>query len=994
MKILKLFLATVLIFSQNLIAQPGAIDPMFNPSDVGFGFGDGANSTVYCSSLQTDGKLVIGGAFTKYNNSSTNCITRVNTDGTIDDDFNPGTGANYTIRSISIQNDSKIVIGGDFTAINGVSRNGIARLNSDGSLDASFVPGSGGGSVYATAIQADGKILIGGTFITYNGTTLNRIARLNTDGSLDNTFLGGTGASYTVNTINVQADGKIIIGGEFTSFDGTSINRIARLNSDGTLDATFNVGTGADGSINSSVLQSDGKLIIAGSFQDFNGTSLGKIARLNTDGSVDTGFNPGSGASSYVNTISVQSDGKIIVAGYFSFFAGVSKNYIARLNSNGTLDGTFVCGTGGINPAVLTSLIQTDGKIVIGGLFTTYNGITKSGLARINSDGSIDSGFNTGSGANNNEVLSSALQSDGKILIGGSFRKYNSKERNCLSRINDDGSLDSNFVVGTGLYNNFNPYFVSVKTISIQTDGKIIIGGDFGSYNGATSVNIARLNTDGTLDGTFVTGAGTTGGGAFSTVYASAIQSDGKIIIAGEFSAYNGTNIKRIARLKSDGTLDTTFKPGTGPNSTIISLGIQSDGKILIGGYFTTYNGTAINYFARLNADGSLDGTFTVGTGAGGQVNSIAVQSDGKIVIAGYFFSYNSVARYFIARINSDGTLDNTFNNPGTGPNGQINSASINSDGKVIVGGNFTTYNGTSKKYLARLNSDGTLDATFNIGSGASDFVYTTAIQPDEKIIIGGKFTSYNGTGRNRVARLFTVACTPPSILSVTPNSGCNGDAINLEATASSGIINWYAASTGGAILGSGTTFITPSLTGTTVYYVDATDASCTSARTAVTATINSIDTSTSLSSATITSNQNGASYEWADCNNSMLLIGGENGQSYTPATDGDYAVIITLNGCKDTSSCINVIVSGIFQVSNTEILEVYPNPANGRFTVRTSQVAENISIVNELGQIIYSLNPTSNSSEINPGLPSGIYFIKVRNQDKISTMKLLIQNY
>ncbi|MBW8049779.1 MAG: T9SS type A sorting domain-containing protein [Cytophagales bacterium] len=262
-------------------AQPGSIDPSFNPTDIGFGFGDGANSTVRTTSIQSDGKIIIGGDFTSYNGTARNYIARLNADGTPDSTFTVGTGANWTVQTTSIQNDGKIIIGGQFTSYNGTAINRIARLNADGTLDGTFTVGTGAnGYVLTTSIQSDGKIIIGGLFTSYNGTAINRIARLNADGTLDSTFTVGTGASFSVSTTSIQNDGKIIIGGDFFFYNGISRNRIARLNTDGTLDSTFNVGTGANDDVLTTSIQSDGKIIIGGWFTSYNGTGRNRIARL------------------------------------------------------------------------------------------------------------------------------------------------------------------------------------------------------------------------------------------------------------------------------------------------------------------------------------------------------------------------------------------------------------------------------------------------------------------------------------------------------------------------------------------------------------------------------------------------------------------------------------------------------------------------------------------------------------------------------------------
>jgi uncharacterized delta-60 repeat protein len=758
------------------LSQPGSNDPTFNPTDRGFGSGDGANSTIYTTSIQSDGKIVITGSFTSYNGTTRSGIARLNTDGSLDAGFNPGTGANSYIKTIAIQSDGKIVIGGEFTSYTGTARNHIARLNTDGSLDASFNSGTGANSdIYITAIQSDGKIIIGGNFTSYNGTARNSIARLDTDGSLDASFNPGTGANSYIKTIAIQVDEKIIIGGNFTSYNETANSFIARVNTNGTLDAGFNPGIGANRYIETTAIQSDGKIIIGGGFTSYNGTARNRIARLNADGTLDAGFNPGTGANATIYTTTIQRDGKIIIGGGFTSYNETASPFIARLNTNGTLDAGFNPGIGA-NSSVYTTSLQRDGKIIIGGQFTSYNGTAGNYIARLNTNGSLDAGFNPGTGANSS-IYTTLIQSDGKIIIGGEFTSYNGTARNRIARLNTDGTLDAGFNPGTAA--NY-----VIRTTAIQSDGKIIIGGWFTSYDGTARNRIARLNTDGTLDAGFNPGTG-----ANSFIQTTAIQSDGKIIIGGYFDSYNGTARNRIARLNTDGSLDAGFNPGTGANSYIFTTAIQSDGKIIIGGTFTSYNGTVRNRIARLNADGSLDAGFNPPIGTNYGIQTTAIQSDGKIIIGGGF-PFGTVTNP-IARLNTDGSLDAGFN-PGSKAGDGIYTTAIQSDGKIIVGGWFTSFNGTPRNNIARLNTDGTLDAGFNPGTGANDEIRTTAIQSDGKIVIGGDFTSYNGTGRNRVARVIgnAVSCTPPNFVNnglIVLDATCNNNDGNINIIPTSG---------------------------------------------------------------------------------------------------------------------------------------------------------------------------------------------------------------
>ncbi|MCB9809030.1 peptidoglycan-binding protein [Candidatus Nomurabacteria bacterium] len=351
---------------------------------------------------------------------------------------------------------------------------------SDGTLDATFDSGSGfNGIVRVVEIQPDGKMLVGGQFTAYQGVVANRITRLNPDGSLDTTFNTGTGFDGTVYTTAIQSDGKILVGGQFTTYDGGLVSNITRLNSDGTLDTTFDTGLGLNNLVLSIAIQPDEKIILSGGFSSYNGILSRSITRLNPDGSFDTTFNIGTGFNHYVYSLALQPDGKILAGGSFSSFNGASRVRLARLNPDGSLDTTFNIGTG-FNNIVRAIKIQPDAKILVSGLFTSFNGISTR-VPRLNSDGSLDSTFTTPSFSG--YIYDLGLDLNGRVFAGGSFTGAN---RNRILSLNPDGSLDTTFNIGTG----FNHY---VYGLALQQDGKIVVGGQFTSYNGTTTNRIARL---------------------------------------------------------------------------------------------------------------------------------------------------------------------------------------------------------------------------------------------------------------------------------------------------------------------------------------------------------------------------------------------------------------------------------------------------------------------------------------------------------------------
>jgi uncharacterized delta-60 repeat protein len=356
----------------------------------------------------------------------------------------------------------------------------------------------------------------------------------------------------------------------------------------------------------------------------------------------------------------------------------------------------------------------------------------------------------------NNQVRNIAVQSDGKVLIVGDFSSYVGPATvsvNRIVRLNTDGSVDTTFNTNIGTGPNF-----SVTRIKIQSDGKIIVIGGFGNWNGTTVTRMVRLNANGTLDTAFTTALGT---GPVGAIEAIEIQSDGKIIVTGAFGTWNGVTVNRIVRLNTDGTRDTAFttNTGTGANSTILSAVIQADQKIVLGGAFTTWNGTtSIGRIVRLNTDGTRDTAFTTNISSGAttnQINSIAIQSDNKLVVVGTFTTWISTSVNRIVRLNTDGTRDTAFT---TALGAGITSTSgpqvvlVQPDQKILLGGIFTSISGTTCNNIARINTNGSLDTAFStsVGAGpsASSAVQSLALQSNNSIIAGGTWTSWNSVAK------------------------------------------------------------------------------------------------------------------------------------------------------------------------------------------------------------------------------------------------------
>ena len=666
------------------------------------------------------------------------------------DDGLQGDGFDGIVRAIALQPDGDLIVGGDYLYFNGVSLPYLTRLKPDGTIDALFNLGSSvDGKVYTTVLQANGKIIIGGSFTAYNGTAVGRLIRLNSNGSLDTSFNTNLGFTNSIVYATAQqTDGKIIVVGSFTKFNTTTTNRVVRLLADGSLDPTFTVGSGASGLVGEVKIQADGKIILGGSFVSFNGVVCNRIIRLNTNGSIDDSFITGSGFSGNITALALQVDGKILIGGTFTDYNGVTANNIVRLNSNGSVDLSFISGTGFSNGAVNVIKVASNGSIMVGGSFSQkYNGIDVNRLVLLDSNGVIVPSFDIGSGPASAAVYTLENAVDGSWFVGGSFSIFESQNQGRLAKLDPDGILDTAYLTpGVGFDN-------SVYKLIPLVDNKTMAFGSFTHFNGVNTPRIARLLEDGTLDRIFNSSAA----GANNIVRSAVIQQDGKIVIAGSFTSYNGIIANRITRILADGAIDPAFVIGTAANNQIYALAIQGDGKIIVVGNFTLYNGAVANRVLRLLPSGALDTTFNVGTGADGIVEAVLVQSDGKIVVGGRFSTFNGNNYNRIARLNSDGSLDTGFS-VGVGFDKNVYALAIQSNNKLIVGGIFLTYGNSAAKRILRLNANGSLDNSFTMGAGLSNGeVRSLLVQADNRILFGGTFSgAYNGILVKRMARLLS----------------------------------------------------------------------------------------------------------------------------------------------------------------------------------------------------------------------------------------------
>ncbi len=513
------------------------------------------------------------------------------------------------------------------------------------------------------------------------------------------------------------------------------------------------------------------------------------------------------------------------------------------------------------------------------------------------------------------------IQSDGKIVAAGASGN-NSNNDFALARYNSDGTLDSTFGFGGKVTTDFGSGSDIIYSIVIQSDGKIVAAGNTYNSSYVYDFAIARYNSNGTLDNTFGSGGKlvTDFGGGNDFGYTVLIQSDGKIVVVGSSYGTNSVWFMAVARYNSNGSFDNTF--GTGGKTTTASLYIESggtamiqnDGKIIVTGWgWSIVNINTSRDFAlvRYNNNGSLDNTFGTGgiiatdfTGNSETANSVAIQSDGKITVAGWSITGNN-DKFALVRYNTNGSLDNTFGSSGkvttvVGNVSEANSVTIQSDGKILVTG--FSDNGSDYDFaLVRYNSNGSLDSTFDLDGkvttdfgGSKDLGNSVVIQNDGKIVVVGN----SNTGSNyyfAIARYDNDYCYPV-IHNQSPTIG-NGQSI---------------------------------IVGSNIY-----------------------------------------------------------------SANGIYKdTLISVNGCDSIVTTNLSVLTGISENTSLKEIIIYPNPTTGKIVINSNNI-NSIELYNYLGEKVYTTSnfkqQTSNEIDLSNS-PKGIYFVKMYDGEKFYTEKIIVQ--
>lgn len=847
-------------------------------------FGDGGKAEVPFAfggdiAVASDGKILVAGAFyTSF--GMLFGVARFLPDGVLDAGFgdhgvvrtNVG-GERSEAYSVAVQADGKIVLAGVSHISFLEKRMAVARYLPDGRLDASF--GDGGKSmpyvgIYSdeardVRIQGDGKIVVGGWCEDAFLFSYFAVLRLLADGTPDLGF--GTGgrvvtefasnADNQCHGMELQPDGKILLAG-FTSERGTDF-ALLRYRADGTLDTSFgNSGraltdfdNGSSESAYALALQGDGKMVLAGTARG-GGTNVFAVIRHQPDGSLDPTFGSGGKVltplatgptfGAYAAAVAVQPDGKLVAAGAahdgttmqaaIVRYSGTTEpeiaveqpagNPLADAAANVDFGSVAVSG-GGANrtftirnasTANLTGLrVACDGvhgqdfsvsqpatSILGPGASTTFSvafaptspGLRKAALHITSNDsdenpfdltisgtgfgtsrdGALDPAFGlkgrtvTTVAGSNSHAAGIALRADGKMLVAGGAHNGANYDF-ALARYHADGNLDSTFGSQGLALTPFGTGHDFASSLAIQHDGRIVVAG---RANNGTNDDFAlsRHEAGGALDSSFgvggkmIVGFGATSGELATGV---ALQSDGKIVVAGYCDKGTVQKDFALARLLPGGSPDTSFGTGGKVTTAIGSADdrafgvvVQKDGKIVVAGD-SRKDGSSDFAVARYLDDGTLDSSFGSGGKAVTPVGSyddvargVALQSDGKIVVAGTCSGSGiESADIALVRYLANGTPDPAFGSAGKvitdlggGSDDSASALTVQGDGKILVAGS-SNCNGSYDFVLLRYRADGTPDATFGNGGkmvlpvgGGDDFGWALALQPDGMVVVAG----------------------------------------------------------------------------------------------------------------------------------------------------------------------------------------------------------------------------------------------------------------
>jgi uncharacterized delta-60 repeat protein len=733
-----------------------------------------------------------------------------------------------------------------------------------------------------------------------------------TFGMLDNSFNSSITAGELV-AIQLQSSGKSIVATSHTnpiSIGTTSYTGLLRFNTDGTLDASF-TNQNFDPAAQQLAIQKDDKIIVVNNYLG-NSTF---IARLNADGTTDNSFTgpsyPNGAYQDQIGPILLQSDGRIL----YSIYDGTNgQYYLYRLNADGSSDNSFNAPLG-LYPTVMKQ--QADGKIVIGG---------SNPVQRLDTSGNPDPSFNIGSVANTN-VRDMDIQADGKIILVGNISSIQGVPCNNVVRLNTDGSIDFNFLVNTG--NGIDVSYGIPTSVKVLSNASILLGGGFTNFNSVTKNQLTLVKPDGNLDCTFDTGQGTVGGNTID-IAGLAIQPDGKILIAGSFTSYDGISIQVLARV------NYCVPPGA-PN--VVGANTCGAGKLTL----TASGGSNGNYIW-------YDQTQAV---IAGQTNSTYTTPN-----------LTSTANYSVAIVNGlctspttpvAATINLIPNTPATTGASACGAGSLTLTAVGATNGNYIWYDQSQAVITGQTNS------TYTTPNLTSTTNYSAAIT--------------NGTCTSTTTPVTATINALPNPPTASGASSCGPGSVTLTASgATNGNYIWYDPNQAVITSQTNSVYTTPSLTSTINYSVAITNGTCTSPTTPVTATINTLPNAPTVTGASVcrsaaaTLNASGGlpgQYIWYTAATGGTPVPGQNSSSYTTpslATTTTFFVSIYNGTCESTRAPVTAIVQACLPTISTQTLNA---AIGGNVSLNLVPLIMTVNSALDINSITVTIQPSSGAKAI-----------------------------
>lgn len=639
-----------------------------------------------------DGGLLVSGFFDYLNGKNAGTLIKLTPQGTAFPNFQKVTSDHWITKVESLPN-GKILVMGNFTQINGVPTSNLSRLNSNGSLDASFHVD---GHVYHFDLQSNGKIIID----SHNG-----VQRLHPDGTLDNTFNEfGQGSLYF--HMRVGSNDRIYL---------TGTTSIQQLQADGTLNSAFGT-LETDGTIWSVDADNQGNLILVGDFSTIGGMSANKVARLTAEGTIDQGLSADVSPVGQLLFVALRENGNLLVASNGISIEG-SYGSVFELSESGELIQLIA------SLSVSTSMVKplSNQKIIVSGRFSMVDGIQRKGIVCFNDDYTVDTGFAPDimySASSFQFVPPPLVDSLKNVIVVSTGDTHNdivgfydgeTPVDKQVFRITERGEYDTSYLAPF--------YYSSVSSGVILPDGKVLLVGDF--FVGPVHKAMIRLLPTGELDTSFdlVMDVGT---------ITKVVVHDSLIYFSGQFNSVNGVTTNSIATVDMNGELQRTFS-GVPQGEYVGSLAVQSDLKVIASTYH--FDGSSVTFpILRLMEDGTADPSFEQGI-FDGPVFEIEVDADDKIYAAGAFNFFNSEVHRRLIRLNSNGTPDNSFETGTEFEGGYLLDMELLPGGKLMVGGVLSSYRGSPTNGFAVINSDGSFVAApsllFGRNSSVTRIVYS-----------------------------------------------------------------------------------------------------------------------------------------------------------------------------------------------------------------------------------------------------------------------------